>query len=99
MRAAAFPTSDHAIPFGDQVGGTPKIQIGKRRAEIGYEGFDVFPTATRLVQRLVQQHVGCRDLVDDAEVACLSPEVGEPAAYDGLVLLLDGHGVFLYLSG
>jgi hypothetical protein len=52
--------------------------------EIGHERLDVFMTTVRLVQRVLEQHVRRGDLIDDAEVALLTPETPEPAAYDRL---------------
>ena len=91
VRAATFPAADHVVALSDEVRGAPEIEIGKRLAEIRHEGLDVVAATTRLVQRVVQQHVGCGDFVDDAEIAGLAPEIGEPAADDGLVVLFDGH--------
>src|SRR5439155_18636227 len=81
--------------FGDQIGRAPEVEIGEGVPEIDHEGFDVITAASRLVKRVVQQHIGGSDLVDDAEVAGLSPEFGEPAADNGLVVLFDGHDAFL----
>jgi hypothetical protein len=71
----------------------PKIQIGKRVAEIGHERFDVFPTPAWLVWRVVQQHFGCCNLVDHCEIQSFPRNVNQRP--DGLVILLDGHDVFL----
>jgi len=39
------------------------------------------------MQRVLQQHVGLGEFVDDAEVARLTPEIREPTPDDGLVVL------------
>jgi hypothetical protein len=67
--SAAFPTTDRAVTFRNEVGSAPEFEIRKRLAKVRHEGLDVFAAATRLVQRVVQVHVGCRDLIDDAAVA------------------------------
>jgi hypothetical protein len=43
------------------------------------------------VQRILQQHVRRRELVDNRKVAGLAPELGEPAADDGLVVVFYRH--------
>ena len=43
------------------------------------------------VQRVLQQHVRRGDVVDNGEIAGLTPEFGEPAADDGLVVLFFAH--------
>jgi hypothetical protein len=37
------------------------------------------------MQRVLQEHVGSGELVNNAEIAFLSPKISEPPAYDGLV--------------
>jgi hypothetical protein len=48
---------------------------------------------TRRVQRVVQEHVRGRDLIDDAEVAGLASDLDEPSADDGPVAF-GGHEIF-----
>src|ERR1700730_16832566 len=91
MRSAALPTTDDAVALGDQVGCTPEIEVRERLAEVGHKSLDVVATAARLVQRILQEHVGCRQLIDDAQIALLAPEIREPTADDGLVIALFGH--------
>src|SRR5262249_62114721 len=55
------------------------------------ECVDVRWRALRLVQRILLQHVGRGEFVDTDELAALAPEVGEPTANDGLVVVLFGH--------
>src|SRR5262249_11429972 len=73
------------------VRGAPEVEIRKRLAEVLHEGLDVCMTATRRVQRVLQQHVGSSELVDDGGVVLLTPEMREPAADDGLVVVLSRH--------
>jgi len=42
----------------------------------------------RLVQRILQQHVRRRYVVDDTEIDVLAPEIGEPPNDDSLVIFL-----------
>ena len=48
-------------------------------------------TLTRRMQRILQEHVGSGELVNDAEIAGFTPEIREPAAYRGLGVFLFGH--------
>jgi hypothetical protein len=73
MRATAFPTTDHVVAFGNQVGSAPEVEIRKRLAKVGHECLDVGMSAPRLVERVVQQHVRGSDFVDDGEIAGLAP--------------------------
>src|SRR2546426_5131683 len=43
--AATFPTPDHIVALGDQVGSAPEVEVRKRGPEIGHEGFDVVTAA------------------------------------------------------
>jgi hypothetical protein len=45
------------------------------------------------MQRVLQQHVRRCDFVNDSEIAGLAPKIGEPAAYDGLVVGFLGHNL------
>jgi hypothetical protein len=38
------------------------------------------------MQRVLQEHVGGSQLVDDSEIAGRTPEIREPAADDGLIV-------------
>jgi hypothetical protein len=91
MCAAAFPLPDDIIAFGDQVRGAPEIEVWESPAEVRHEGLDVFATAARLVEGILQQHVRRGDVVDDSEVALLAPKVGEPSADNGLVVFFFAH--------
>src|SRR6202008_2164114 len=82
MCAAALPASDNIVAFGDEIRGAPEIEIGERLAEIGHERLDVGMAPTRRMQRILQEHVGSGELVNDAEIAGLTPEVCKPVAYD-----------------
>jgi hypothetical protein len=72
--------------------GTPEVEIGERRSEIGHEGLDVITTLSRFMQRILQQHVRRCNLVHHAQIAGLVPEVGEPTADNGLAVILQAHG-------
>jgi len=91
MGAAALPLADDLIALGDQVGRAPEVQVGEGGPEIAHEGLDVVAAAAGLVQRVLQQHVRCGDLVDDREIGVPAPELGEPAADDGLVVRFRAH--------
>src|ERR1700741_3519425 len=95
MRTATFPTADNVFTFGDQICGAPEVQIRKSLPEIRHEGLDVLAAAPRFVKGVLQQHAGSGQLVDDAPVTGLTPEISKPAANDCFVVLFDGHEVFL----
>jgi hypothetical protein len=50
VRATAFPTSDHVVTFGNQVGSAPEVEIRKRPAKVGHECLDVGMPPPRLVE-------------------------------------------------
>src|SRR6185312_11509858 len=51
----------------------------------------VRPAAARRVQRVLQQHVGSRQLVDNALIPRTAPELLEPPTHDGFVFLFLRH--------
>jgi len=99
LRAATLPTADYIVPLGDEISSAPEVEIRERFVEIGHECLDVLAATVRLVQRGAQKHVGSSKFVDDVEVTGLAPEIGELAAYDGLVVVFPGHGEFLINCG
>src|SRR5262249_30131902 len=56
-----------------------------------HERLDVVASATRLMQRILQQHVWRCEFIDDRKVAGLAPELIEPARDDRLVLFQIRH--------
>src|SRR5215472_14769842 len=46
----------------------------------------------RLMQRVYQQHVRRRNLVDHTQIAGRAPKIGEPTADNSLVVILQAHG-------
>src|SRR5258706_14546559 len=99
MCAATLPAADYIVPLGDEISGAPEVEIGERFAEIGHECLDGLAATARVVQRVLKKHVRSGKLVDDVEVAGLAPEIGEPTAHDGLVVIFFGHGEFLIDCG
>jgi hypothetical protein len=85
--AAPFPLPDDVVAFGDEVGGAPELEVGERRPEVLGEFPDLVSTAQRSVERVFEADVRRGDLIDHGWVEVLSPELGEPAADDGLVLV------------
>jgi len=61
------------------------LQVRKRAAKIRHEGLDVVMAPARLVQRILQQHVRRRYVVDDTEIDVLAPEIGEPPTTTALL--------------
>jgi hypothetical protein len=97
VRATTFPAADHIIALGDEIRGAPEIEVRKRFAEIGHESLNVRMTLARSMQRILQEHVGSGELVNDAETTGFTPEVREPAAYEGLVVFFLRHDVIPFL--
>src|SRR5216683_5372892 len=91
VSTAAFPTADHIVALGNEIRRAPEIEVRKRFAEISHERLDVRMALARRMQRILQEHVGSGELVNDAEIASLTPEIREPAAYRGLVVFFFGH--------
>src|SRR4029077_4047734 len=92
------PATNDMVAFRDQVRRAPEVEVRKRLAEIGHERFDVVATPARIMQRILQQHVGRGKLVPDIEIAGLAPEIGEPSADDRLVALLFAHRILSFVS-
>src|SRR5215470_11465123 len=91
VRTAAFPLADDIVAFRDQIRRAPEVEIGECSAEIGHECLDVVTAAPWLVQGILQEHVGRGELIDDAEIAGLAPELGEPLTDNSLVVLCFAH--------
>jgi hypothetical protein len=91
MRSASRPTTDDVVALRDEVGCAPEVEIRERLPEVGHERLDVIATAAGFVQRIVQQHVGRGQFVDNAEIAGLAPEMREPSTHDGLVVFFLRH--------
>src|SRR5207245_4637250 len=88
---AAFPAADHVVALGDEVRSAPKVEVRECFTEPSHESLDICVAATRRMQRILQEHVVSGELVDDVEIAGFAPELREPAAYDGLVVLFLRH--------
>src|SRR5690349_2491804 len=86
VRAAAVPAADDVVTFCDEICSAPEVEIGEGFAEIGHEGLDVFPSTTRFVQRILEEHVRCSKLVNNSRIKRFTPELREPATNDGFVL-------------
>jgi len=87
MSAAAFPSTNDIIALGDEIGSAPELEVREGGAEIEHKIPHVLPTATRRMQRILEQHVRGREFVDDLWVPRITPESVEPAPYEGLVFL------------
>src|SRR5271170_7696735 len=90
-RAAALPTTNHIVPFGDEVGSTPEVEVGKRLAEPHDEVPNVLASATRRMQGILKKHIRCSEFVDDLGIPRIGPEPFEPAAYNGFVIGFPRH--------
>src|SRR4051794_17147515 len=91
MGTTTLPAPNDVIAFGDQVRRTPEVEVGKRLSKVGHEGLDVVAATTRLVKRILQQHVRRCEFIHDIQVAGLAPKVRKPATHDGLVLTFLRH--------
>lgn len=65
VSAAALPLTHDVCTLGDQIGGTPGVEIGERRSEAGGELADLVPAAQWLMQGVFEADVGCGEFVDD----------------------------------
>jgi hypothetical protein len=83
--------ADNVVAFCDQIRSPPEVQVRESGAEIGHEGLDVFTAAAGLVERILQQHVRGRDLINHRKIYLLTPELREPAADHGLVVFFFAH--------
>src|SRR5882724_8654005 len=94
MGSAAFPSADDVIAFRNQIRGAPEIEIGERFAKVRHKRLDVFSATARFVKRILQQHVGCGEFIDNSEVAGLAPKIREPPANDSFVIFFLRHDHF-----
>lgn len=67
------------VALGEEISSAREAEVRKRIAEITHERFDVRMTLALRTQRLRQKHVGSGELVNDAEIGRLIPEIGEPS--------------------
>src|SRR5580692_10417796 len=93
VRAAAFPSADHVVALGNEISRAPEIEVRKRFPEVSHESLDIRVTLPWRMQRILQEHVGSGELVNDSEIACLPPEIREPTADDDLVVFFFRHYV------
>jgi hypothetical protein len=92
VRAAADPAADDMVAFGYKIGRAAEGEVGKGPAKAGHEIPHVVMATTRSMQRILQEHVGCGELLDHLGVPGIAPEFREPAADQRLVFLFLGHG-------
>src|SRR5262245_23566214 len=95
VRATPFPAADDIVTLGDEVCRAPKAEVRECPAEFGHELLHVLATATRRMQRILQENVGRAELIDDAGVPGVAPKLLEPSSNDGFVVLLLRHGELL----
>src|SRR5258706_16341135 len=93
MRPATFPAANNVVALCDQIGNTPEVEVRESFPKTSHERLDVFTTAARFVQGILQKHVRRGKFVDDCRVPGSAPESFEPLTYDDLVYLLLGHKV------
>ena len=67
------------------------MQVGKRFPEVGHERLDVGWPRRDSWKGVLQEHVRRRYLIDDGEIAGLAPELIEPAANNGLIIVFVRH--------
>jgi hypothetical protein len=91
VRAATLPTTNDVVAFGDEVGGTPEVEVGKRLAEPHDEVPNVLASPTRRMQGILEKHIWCGEFVDDLGSPRIPPETPEPAAYNGFVIGFARH--------
>jgi hypothetical protein len=94
MGSPAFPSADDVIAFRYQIRCAPEVEIGERLPEARHKRLDVFPAMARLVERILQEHVGCSEFIDNSKVASLAPKIREPPANNNLVIFFLRHDYF-----
>ncbi len=85
--ATTFPSTDHEVALGDEVGSAPEVEVRESRAELHHEIPHIVATATWRVQRILKQHIRCGEFVDDLGIPGIAPKPLKPAPHDGLVVL------------
>src|SRR5207302_639600 len=83
MSATTFPSTDDIIALGDEIGSAPELEVWEGGAEIEYKIPHVLSTATRRMQRILEQHVRSGEFVYDLWVPRITPESLEPAPLQG----------------
>src|SRR5215813_5712752 len=91
VRAAAFPAADHIVTLGDEVCHTPELEVRECSAEFGHELLHVLATATRRMQRILQENVRRAEFIDDIGVPGIAPKFLEPSSVYGFVVLFLRH--------
>src|SRR5262249_23194846 len=81
------------ITLGDQVGRAPEVEVRERRTEPLHEIAHILATTARRMQRILEQHVGGGEFIDDLGIPGISPEPLEPTADNSLVVLFARHGI------
>ncbi len=94
MGSPAFPSADDVIAFRYQIRSAPEVEIGERLPEARHKRLDVFPAMARLVERILQEHVGCSEFIDNSKVASPAPKIREPPANNSLVIFFLRHDYF-----
>src|SRR6185437_11216347 len=79
VRTAAFPAADHVVALGNEISRAPEVEVRKRFAEISHESLDVRIALAWCMQGILQEHARSGELVNDVEIAGLTPEVRKPA--------------------
>src|SRR5260221_9242733 len=97
VRAAAFPATNHILTLGNQLSRAPEVEVWERFTKSRHEDLDLLMAPTWLMQRVVQQHVGSSEFVNDAEIARFTPELRKPATDDGLVFAFLRHHDFPFV--
>src|SRR3981081_4675181 len=86
MRTATFPSTDDVVALRDEIRSAPEVEIGERFPKVRHERLDVLMATARFVERILQEHVGRGEFIDNSEVASLPPKMREPPANNGLLV-------------
>jgi hypothetical protein len=78
--SSTLPTADHVLALGYEVGRAPEIDVRKTLSESHHEVAYILPTASGRMQRILKQHVGCREFIDDLGIPGVTSEPLEPTA-------------------
>ena len=91
MCAACLPTDDDDGAVGNEGTELAELEVGEGCAEPGHEDLYGRTPASGIVHRVLQEHVGCGQLVDDGGIVGSAPERGEPPSDDRFVQHVGVH--------
>ena len=93
MGTATFPLTNDVVALGDQVCGAPEIEVGECCAKVFMNAFMSSRPRRGSCSEYFSSMSGAAISSIDREIDVLAPEVGKPAADNGLVIFFLAHGI------